>query len=100
MSPETLPGWLLKRARESGGALVHVLLAPATPHDEAIYLLETKAQNYELHCVDDADTGIDGCTFILPRRQAVEVLNKFVGALSGRHLGVEVKALPPAPVPK
>jgi hypothetical protein len=92
-----LPGWLSKRARECSARFVHVLHAPATPRSAAVYLIEC-ANTFELHAVDDAESGIDGATIAMTRREANAMLLALSGGLSGRLSGVDVRPFPPLPV--
>jgi hypothetical protein len=82
----TEPAWLVKRALEMGATRIVTVLAPVTPQSSAIYLLEA-AGAHELHAVQDASTGIEGCTIRLSSREAVKLLATLAGALSGRIAG-------------
>lgn len=94
-----LPGWLMHRARTGGFSRVHVLLAPVGERSSAIYLLEKgtpggdHVSTYELHAVDDASDGTDGCTIPLTRTEAYKLLSAMAGAFTGRHPGEEVVPL-------
>lgn len=92
-----LPGWLSKRARECNARAIHVLHAPATLRSAAVYLVEC-ANTFELHAVDDAESGIDGATIPMTRREANAMLLVLSGGLSGRLPGVDVRPLPPLPI--
>jgi hypothetical protein len=93
----SLPGWLLKRARDVGGAAVHVLIEPATEVSPAAYLLEINRNCFELHVVANAASGIDGETLPLTRSEAFRMLTSLAGALTGRESGVFVPSAPLAP---
>lgn len=91
-----LPGWLMARARTGGFTRVHVLLPPAGARSSAVYLLESAASpeaRFELHAVDDAEVGIDGCTIALQRGEAYKLLSAMAGAFTGRTPGEEVVPL-------
>jgi hypothetical protein len=97
-----LPGWFIHRAQTAGASRAWIILAPLSERSSAIYLLDI-GSTFELHCVDDASSGIDGVTIPMTRREASAMMSSLVGALGGRSAGIgfgrgrmEV-AIPPAP---
>jgi hypothetical protein len=86
-SMKNLPGWLIHRAQTAGASHAWVILAPVGARSSAIYLLQIGG-TFELHVVEDASNGIDGVTIPMSKREAFEVLQHYVGAVSGKSEGV------------
>lgn len=92
----SLPGWLTKRARDVKATNIVTLLAPASERSAAMYLLEIGG-TFELHVVEDAQSGIDGVTIPLSRREAFKLTQQLVAALSGRIPPLAVPVVDEAP---
>lgn len=92
-----VPDWLIKRARDGDFSRAFTLLEPKTEHGAAVYLLEGRDQ-WELHAVEDATSGVDGFTTPLSRGEMTLFLGRLAGSLGGRIHGMQIPPIE-APIP-